>query len=156
MYAELVDDGDTTHQLKLTKLFHYASTSVDLTDGMLVDLDLSLGATYGLVHAIAKAGASARGLVPVGVIDHDVDASAWASLYPGGSRLMRVVVAGYKKDILGDGSVAAGYGFVSDASAYGTNAAAITDAVIGYALEADSGSPVAFDGWIMPRLCLGR
>lgn len=145
--AELRDDSTAANKTKTTRLFSYASAAVDLTDGMLVDLDTAT-TTYGLDAHVAKAGDGNKYVV--GPVDHAVDASALATIDPGGKRMIRVVVAGYKADVPTDGAVTQFLAVSSSANAVANDGAAEPLAVFGMALETDNATPTA-DCWVFPR-----
>jgi hypothetical protein len=138
-------------QQKAVAAFVYDNTTVDLTDGMLVEADLTTS-TYGLGKHVVKSTTTIGSKV-VGPVDEAVDAST-LSEDKGIYRTINVVVAGVKKNVLTDGSTTAGS---AQTQSSGTAGAATDMAggdehqTFGIALEADSGTPTTADILILPR-----
>lgn len=142
---------DETTRDKDVRLFHYASTTVDLLDGSLVEADLSVS-TYGLGKACKKSVAGTPIASVIGPVDAAVDASAittggFSALY----RTIPIVVAGVKADVQSDGSTTAGQAQMNGAAA--GQATDMTNGhehqVFGVALEADAANVA--DMLIYPR-----
>lgn len=147
LYIGSAEFDDTSARRKAVALFAYPSTSVDLTDGMVVEAVLAT-TTYGAGKSLQQGSAACA--YSVGCVDQAVDASEYANQGCGTARLIKVVVAGVKVDALGGGSVSQGVFVVGGASGTAVNGTVASNSAYGFGVALEDDAP-AFDCLIYPR-----
>ena len=110
-----------TTRLKASRLFHYASPTADLANGMVVQVDFSVS-TYGVGKA-CKIGTTTAAASFIGPVDAAIDASAdglgggFSDLY----RTIPIVVYGVKEEVRTDNSATEGTLQMASAGTGGTS-----------------------------------